>query len=128
MKEKKTITQLYDCVKDVLLRTENLNAVYIGKTYSEESAEKRHQSEYDDTQIIAVGSPKIISKAEDFFIKNLKKDLSCLVKIDNKREGSAGNPNANMLYVSWNVKYETADQLLEPDFENYYYEITDNLK
>lgn len=123
---KKTIVELYDYVKDILCKTENLKAVYIGKTSSEESAEKRHQDKYDNTQEIAFGLPKTISKAEDYLIKNLKKELSCIINIDNKKEGSAGNPNADILYISWVVKYDNADQLFDPDFNEEPFELIDN--
>ena len=58
MNNVKTITELYYYVKDVLLKTENLNDVYIGKTESGESAQKRHERSYQNTKVIACGEPK----------------------------------------------------------------------
>jgi hypothetical protein len=114
---------LYDYVKDILSKTDNLKAVYIGKTSNPDNAEKRHREKYCNTQVVAIGPPDAISQCEDYLIQNLKKDLACTVEVDNKNAGSAGNPNANMLYVSWDVKYESIDQLDSPDFDLEPYEL-----
>ena len=123
MKNKVTIHELYVYVKSVLLKTENLETIYIGKTSNPESAESRHQKDFDKTQVVAIGKPDIISKAENYSIKHLKADLSCIVEVDNQNEGSAGNPNANMLYVSWEVRYININQLNEPDFNDEPFEL-----
>ena len=122
MAEKKTIKDLYNYVKSILSSTENLKSIYIGKTSSVRNTEKRYQNDYDETHIIVSGTPNLVSKAEDFFIKHLKEDLQG-VKVDNKNEGSVGSTTANMLYISWNVKYENIEQLFEPDFESYDFEL-----
>ena len=122
MAEKKTIKDLYNYVKSILSSTENLKSIYIGKTSSVRNTEKRYQNDYDETHIIVSGTPNLVSKAEDFFIKHLKEDLQG-VKVDNKNEGSGGSTTANMLYISWNVKYENIEQLFEPDFESYDFEL-----
>ena len=122
MAEKKTIKELYNYVKSILSSTENLQSIYIGKTSSVRNTEKRYQNDYDETHIIVSGTPNLVSKAEDFFIKHLKEDLQG-VKVDNKNEGSGGSTTANMLYISWNVKYENIEQLFEPDFKSYDFEL-----
>lgn len=108
-----TIQRLYEEIKNEFLTVSNLKALYVGKTNDKESAKKRHDEEYDNYKIIAIGDSTVISKAEDFFIKKLKQDFPSF--IDNKNGGSAGDPNADLLYITWNVDYKNEHQLDEPD-------------
>ena len=85
----------------------------MGKTQNEKSAQMRHGKEYDRTRIIAFGKPNIIKRCEDYFIINLKHDFPNL--IENEKEGSAGNPGADMLYISWVIEYNDINQLEEPE-------------
>lgn len=119
MEEQATIQKVYEEVRKCFSTVSNLEALYVGKTDDTEYNENRHKKEYVNTKIIAKGTPHLISEGEDYLIKHLKNDFPCF--IDNKNEGSAGNPDANMLYIAWNINYENINQVDEPEiFDNPY--------
>ena len=109
-----TIKELGELLKEKLSFISNLNAVYVGKTEHLESAERRHDIDYDRTIPIATGSPTIISKCEDYLIKTLRSSLNG-IKVDNMNAGSAGNSNANILYVSLDYTPKTDEELFDDD-------------
>lgn len=120
MEEQATIQQVYEEIKKCFSTVSNLKELYVGKTDDVEYNENRHKKEYSNIKIVAKGTPQLISEGEDYLIKHLEKDFPCLIK--NQKEGSAGNPKANMLYISWNIDYKDINQVDEPDlFENLYY-------
>lgn len=118
-----TIEQLGEKIIARLLCISNLKSVYIGKTENIRSTEVRHTPEYDGTIPLAVGEPELISKGEDYLIRLLKEKLPASIIIDNQKEGSAGNPNANMLYASLNINYETIDELNDDDLFDELFEL-----
>lgn len=125
MAEKITIRQLGEILVERLLSISNLQAVYIGKTGNLQSAEVRHASNYDGTIPLAVGKADVISKGEDYLIKLLKTKLSSKIKVDNIKEGSAGNTEANMLYASLNISYITIEELDDDNLFDNIFELTE---
>lgn len=108
--EKITIKGLYKEGKENFSTVTNLKKLHVGKTKNSESIKQRHDDEYDTTMIITTGSPVVISKGEDYLIRHLKEDFP----VANKKEGSAGCADANMLYIPWDIEYKHIDQLGEP--------------
>ena len=120
--EKITIQELYEKVKENFSTVSNLKKLYVGKTKNSESIKQRHNDEYDTTMIIATGSPAVISKGEDYLIRHLKKDFP----VANKKEGSAGCTDANMLYIAWDIEYKDIKQLYEPEIFQEPFELINN--
>lgn len=125
MAEKITIRQLGEILVERLLSISNLQAVYIGKTGNLQSAEVRHAPNYDGTIPLAVGKADVISKGEDYLIKLLKTKLSSKIKVDNIKEGSAGNTEAKMLYASLNISYITIEELDDDNLFDNIFELTE---
>lgn len=126
MAQKITIEQLGEKLIERLLCISNLKSVYIGKTENIQSAEVRHSPNYDGTIPFAIGNPVVISKGEDYLIKVLKEKLPQSIAIDNSKEGSAGNPKANMLYVSLDIAYKTIDELEDDDLFDEIFELVES--
>ncbi len=127
MAQKTTIERLGEKLIERLLCISNLKAVYIGKTGNLQSAEVRHSPNYDGTIPVAIGTAKVISKGEDYLIKLLKERLPQNIKVDNIKEGSAGNPEANMLYVSLDVSYKTINELDDDVLFDELFELVESL-
>lgn len=115
MAQKITIEKLGEVLIERLLSISNLKAVYIGKTGNLQSAEMRHSPNYDGTIPVAVGTAEIVNTGEDYLIRLLKERLPKSVKVDNLKEGSAGNPMANMLYISLDIAYKRIEDLYDGD-------------
>lgn len=127
MAKKITIEQLGEKLIEGLLGIPNLKSVYIGKTWNLQNAEVRHSPNYDGTIPVAIGKAKIISEGEDYLIRILKERLPISIKIDNDKEGSAGNPNANMLYASLDIAYKTIDELDDDDLFDEIFELVESI-
>lgn len=110
------IKDLCEWLGQQLSNVPNLKNVYIGKTSDSESAKTRHSSDSDEFILIANGDPGIISKAENYLINNLGVKIPQEVNIKNINSGSAGNPNANYIYVCLDWKAENIDELYDADF------------
>ncbi len=123
--DKISIIELEQKLKQRLLLIPNLNAIYIGKTQNLDSAEYRHNENYDKTTPIAIGTPTTISKAENHLIKSLKCYFND-VEVKNINAGSAGNVDANMLYVCLNFSPKTIDELYDDELFDKPFTLKDN--
>lgn len=91
--------------------------IYVGKTQDFSEAEERHKQEgYPIFLQAATGNPKDISKLEDFINSNLINSNEWLS--ENKRRGSAGNTNADKLYICL-ATTTSSDELWEYDHLQY---------
>ena len=94
---------------DSRLKWKKCTAFYIGKTHNFEERRINHlQGEndcprYDYCWELAKGSTEQIRKLENNLILYYKKDN----RLDNQNAGSAGNENANILYVAYCYKDES---------------------
>lgn len=113
--EKITIQELALKLMKKLVQIKNLHAIYVGKTQNIESTKSRHNIDYDKITFIAIGSPTTISKAEDYLIKYLKNSFKDRINVDNHNTGSAGNNDANMLYVCLDYSPNNIEDLYDDD-------------
>lgn len=94
-------------IKNNILTMSSVTNFYIGKTDDIEGARKRHSGQYDRTDAIAVSNPENINKAEKYAIDYLGYDS----RLQNVRDGGAGNPNTDTLYICLKSDIKTIDEI-----------------
>ena len=93
---------------------ENINPkIYIGKTTDFNFSKERHEEdEYPILLRVAIGTPKQIADLEAKLIERFKDDKTWT--INNKNGGSAGNTEANQIYICLDST-SPSDELCEWD-------------